>query len=403
MKKKKGNLKDYRIIRKVFEQPLDHADPDGPKLDQHVDILIPEGTPPDSPVFFNLGNEQDLKDEHLTELYERHGDGYPIIYVQAEHRGYGQSLSRDEDQTVPSYVRMDQALADAHVVVTQLKKDYPGPWMAAGWSYGGGLVINFAFEYPDDVDVILCSSGVVDWPMLNTAYEQQVKEAFSDGAYRRLIQHSKNLAPAEMFDENWLRRKFLHAIIKGLAQKAELKKLLPYFELFTRLPTGILLKLLRWMDNAFAEGEAWQYALSISKKTLTREEAATGKHGWRSWRYQQCAETGVYFSSEGDDMLFTRTADEIRAETRALFGMDPPYGESPTWSPRKMLEELTVPMVYVAGGRDPWFALGIEPDYEIRSGRYFHVPEGQHCPDRDDPELARQVLDEMLKHATGDS
>ena len=392
-------LKEYRIIHKVIEQPVDHADPDGPKLDQRVSILIPEGTRHDSPVFFNLGNETELTDDDLIDRYKLHGDGYAIIYAQAEHRGYGQSLSHDEDQTVPSYVRIDQAIADAHEVIRQLKKDYPGPWMVAGWSYGGGLAINFAVEHPDDAAVILCSSGVVDWPFLNVAYERQVKKTFGAGAFKRLIKHSNNLEPKELFDKNWVDREFLRVLVIGFTQMAEFKTLRPIFEILTLLPTQLLLKILRWTDKTQSEDKGMQYALSISKTKLTREEAASGGYGWRVWRYQQCTETGVFFSSEGDDVFFTRTPDEIRAECRALFGMEPSYGENPTWSPRAMLDKLKVPMIYVAGGQDPWFALGIEPDYEINSGKYFLVPEAQHGPDRDDPILARQVLDEMIKYA----
>jgi len=403
MKLKRQKLKNYKIIHKIIRQPVDHANPGGPQLDQHVDILIPEGTPSDAPVFFNLGNEQDLTDEHLIERYQLHGDEYPLIYVQAEHRGYGQSLSHDEDQTVPSYVRIDQALADAHQVITQLKIEYTGPWMAAGWSYGGGLVINFAVNYPNDVKAILCSSGVVDWPFLNVAYERQVRKAFGEAAYRRLIKHSKNLKPNELFDENWLNREFLRVLIIGLTQMGEYKKQRSFFQLFTLLPTRLVIKFLRWTDTLLSEEQGWYYALSLSKKNLTREEALSCKYGWRVWRYQQCAETGVYFSSEGDNVLFMRTPEDIRAECRALFGMEPAYGDRPTWSPRKMLERLTVPMIYVAGGQDPWFALGIELDYEIKKGKYFFVPDAQHGPDRDDRELARQVLDEMLKYAKGDS
>jgi len=399
MKTMKPLSENYTILHKLIPQPLDHADPDGPKLDQRVDILIPDGVPLDSPVFFNLGNESERTDEDLIEQYELHGNDKAIIYVQAEHRGYGKSLSPDADQSVPSYVRIDQALADAHEVICRLKKEYTGPWMAAGWSYGGGLVINFAAKYPNDVKVILCSSGVVDWPCLNSAYERQVRRAFGESSYRRLIRHSDGLAPNELFDKNWLDREFLHAIVKGLTQKGEMKKLRPYFKLLSRLPTKPFLKILRWMDEIFAEGEARQYAVSLAKRTLTREEAATGKHGWRVWRYQQCMETGVFFASDDSDALFKRTRDDIRAESRALFGMEPPYGDNPTWSPREMIETLGVPLIYVAGGQDPWFALGIEPDYEIGKGRYFHVPEGRHCPDRDNPELAREVLAAMLKYA----
>jgi pimeloyl-ACP methyl ester carboxylesterase len=395
-------LKDYRILHKIIEQPADHSDPAGSTLDQRVSILIPEGTPLDSPVFFNLGNETELTDDDLIDFYKLHGDKYSIIYIQAEHRGYGQSLTHDEDQTVPSYVRIDQAIADAHEVIQQLKKEYSGPWMVSGWSYGGGLAINFAVQHPDDMAVILCSSGVVDWPFLNVAYEKQVKKTFSKGAFRRLIRHSNNLKPKELFDKNWVDREFLRVLVIGFTQMGEHKPMRPIFEALTLLPTRLMLKILRWTDKVVAENQGMQYALSLSKKTLTREEAATGKYGWRVWRYQQCTETGVFFSSEGDDIFFTRTPAEIHAECRALFGVEPPYGENPTWSPRAMLDNLTVPMIYVAGGQDPWIALGIEPDCEITCGKYFFLPEAQHGPDRDDPKLARQVLDEMIKYATMD-
>ncbi len=60
-------------------------------------------------------------------------------------------------------------------------------------------------------------------------------------------------------------------------------------------------------------------------------------------------------------------------------------------------------MIYVAGGNDPWLATGLSPDYEIENGRYFYVPDGFHCPERDDPELAREILDEMLMHAMSET
>ena len=146
---------NYRIIHKDFLQPVDHSNPDGPKLKQYVDILVPDGAPTDSPVFFNFGNETDLTDDSLLKFYRLHGERNDIIYVQAEHRGYGQSLTEDEDQSVPSYVRTSQAIEDAHAVVAELQQEYNGPWMAAGWSYGGALVIEYSYKNPDDVAVVL--------------------------------------------------------------------------------------------------------------------------------------------------------------------------------------------------------------------------------------------------------
>lgn len=390
--------KKYEIIHRVILQPIDHADPEGPKLEQHVDILIPDGVAKNAPVFFNLGNEADRKDEDLVELFRRHGEEVPLIYVQAEHRGYGQSLSMDEDQSIPTYLRPDQALADAHEVIRQLKAEYAGPWMAAGWSYGGGLVIDFAYQYPEDVDVILSSSGVVEWPFLNYAYDRQIRKTLGENCYRRMAGHMKNLQPKELFDDTWYEREFLIALVVGVVQYKQFNRLQTYFNLASFMPTPALLKVGHWLDDTYADGKAGKYAQALRSKSVSRRQSVTGEYGWHAWRYQQCSEVGVFFASESSDGIFRRTRDDFCEECRALFGAAP-YADAPEWSLRTKAQSLTVPLIYVSGGKDPWYALCLQSDFHIEKGRYFYVPEGFHCPDRDDPALARQILREMIRFA----
>lgn len=391
-----NKARDYKIVHKVISQPVDHADPNGPKLNQHIDILIPEGVPPNAPVFFHFGNETDLTDEHLLRLRRLHGQGFQIIYVQAEHRGYGQSLTQNEDQSVPSYVRVDQVLADAHEVAQELKKEYPGPWMVAGWSYGGALVIEFAARYPEDVEAVLSSSGVVDWPFLDYGYDRQVRKTLGDACYKRLARHSMNLEPEELFDGNWMEREFLHAATMGITQFPRLKRLKPAFQMLSFLPTRPFLRVMHRMDNQFGDGEAWRYAQASAVRKVAANEVAEGIHNWHVWRYQMCAEIGGFLASEDPEGLFIRKHDDFCEECRELFGEDPP-SEVGEWSQRKLLESLPVPLIYVTGGMDPWLSVSLQPDYRIKNGKYFFVPEGRHCPDRDDPELAREILSEMLK------
>jgi pimeloyl-ACP methyl ester carboxylesterase len=271
--------------------------------------------------------------------------------------------------------------------------------MAGGWSYGGGLVIEFAARYPDDVSVILSSSGVVDWPFVMDAYDRQIRKTLGAAAYRRLAEHAANRVPETLFDEAWLEREFLLAIVHGVVQMGRLKQLQPYFRVLTYLPTRAFLWVLHWMDDRYGEGEAQRYALSNARRTLTREEALTGAYGWRVWRYQQCAQTGVFEVSAETGGLMTRTASDYVDECRALFGEDPPAATAPPWSPRASVDRLAPPLVYVNGGMDPWAGLGLEPGYPRTRGRYFHRPNGQHCPERDEPELASEVLAEMLRYA----
>lgn len=390
---------NYQVTHMTISQPLDHANPGGASFDQEIDTLVPQQAPASSPVFFILGNEHDLTQQELIKTWNAYGAPADVIFVQAEHRGYGQSVSSDTDQTVPAYVTVDQALADYHQVVTELKKVYTGPWMSAGYSYGGGLSIDFAAKYPDDVKVTLSSSGVIDWPFTMDAYDRQVRVTMGPETYARLVQHIKNLEPAEMFDAKWLEREFLIAGIHGLTQYEQYKSYLPIFQAAASLPTPAFMGILHLIDDTIAKKTGWQYAESNAKKSLSRDEAITGKYGWRVWRYQQCSDTGIFEISTGSDGVFNRGKDDFYAESRALFGKNPESAVKPAWSPRSMLAGLKVPLVYVCGGMDPWQGLGLQKEYQLARGHYFYIPSARHCPDLSNVELAKQVLSEMLKYA----
>ena len=396
----KEESRNYEYIHRTISQPVDHSNPEGSRFDQHIDIIIPEGCSSSAPVFFHLGEEHELEEENLLLFYNAYGKRNDIIYIQAEHRGYGQSITFDKDQSVPSYVRIDQALADYHNVIQTLKEEFKGPWMGAGYSYGGGLVINFAAKSPTDVKVILSSSGVIDWPFMMDTYDHQMRINFGEKFYQGFVKHIKNLEPEVLFDENWLEREFLIAACHGLAQREELKRVQKSFEnLITTLPTEELLERIHRIDNELADGEGWQYATSNGKLTLTREEALSGKYTWRVWRYQQSTETGVFEISEKPNGVFTRTYKDFIEEGKALFGEDPPAANNPEWSPRAMLKNLKVPLVYVCGGMDPWKGLCLEPNYKVENGRYFYYSEGRHCPEKDKFRRGREVMECLLNFA----
>ncbi|TFG08492.1 MAG: hypothetical protein EU539_02070 [Promethearchaeota archaeon] len=390
----------FEVIHRIVEQPVDHGDPKGEHFPQHVDILIPLDAPKNAPVFFHLGEEHDLDKEDLLLLYSAYGKRDDIIYIQAEHRGYGQSITTDKDQSIPSYVRINQALDDYHEVIEKLKEDFSGPWMGAGYSYGGGLIINFGAKYPTDLDVILSSSGVIDWPFTMDAYDRQMRINFGENLYNGIVKHINKLQPDELFDDNWLEREFIIAACHGLAQREELKKVQPAFEKMMELRTEELLERLHDIDEKLAEGEGWQYATSNGKITLSRKEALTGKYTWRVWRYQQCTETGVFEISSQPNGIFTRKHEDFVEESIALFNEEPPAARAKDWSPRSMINDLKAPLVYVCGGHDPWKGLCLEQNHKIKNGRYFFYQEGRHCPEKDKLRRGKEVMNKLLKYAT---
>lgn len=347
---------DYRISHRVFRQPLDHWNGSEHVVTQQVDILVPTGDSRDAPVFFHIGATSDLGAVTIAELYRLYRGRTPIIFVEAEHRGYGQSVSDQADQTRPSYVRIDQALADAHNIVTNLKEEFPGPWMAAGYSQGGGVAIDIAATYPEDVSVVLASSGVLDAPLFYHAYDEHIKTALGERVYRRLVSHTRRLDPGEPFDDGWRDRELLIAVVKGVVQYREFADYRWVLEWLSHAPTDVFITLLEWLDEWIGDGAARTFVDGISRKTLTREQAITGGYNWRMWRYQQCTEVGTLDGALAPDGLLFRTREEYCRECRILFDEAPFCDDDPGWSPRRRMAALSVPLVFVSGGLDPWLA-----------------------------------------------
>ncbi|MBN1882860.1 MAG: alpha/beta fold hydrolase [Deltaproteobacteria bacterium] len=388
-----------REIRTIT-QPVDHAHPHGPSFTQYIHLLIPDGADESSPFFFILGNEHDVTSDEMIRYYKAYQTAEPIIFIQPEHRGYGQSIT-EGDQTIPSYVTIDQALADYHRVVMEFRGEFTGPWMAVGYSYGGGLVINYAHSYPDDVDAILSSSGVVDWPFAMDVYDRQVRLNLGDDIYTRVAGHIEALAPDELFDDNWVHREFLTAWVTGMTQYDEYSPYVGLFGFLSRLSTERFLKALRALDDSIADGKAMKYAVANAMTSMPWDVAHTGEYTWRVWRYQQAIETGVFWlSSEADGpTIYPRTEEDFIAECEGALGFSPPYAKAAPWSPRDMVPELKVPMVYVIGGRDPWKGICLESDFPINEGRIFLYNDRKHCPERRDPKLGGEVIAELLSFA----
>jgi len=389
---------NYELTFQTFVQPIDHSKPEGKTFEQEILILKPNSASLDSPVFFILGNEGDKTPKGLSSLYKAYGAPENIIFIVAEHRGYGQSVTADADQSIPDYISIDQALADYHRFIETFKATYTGPWMAAGYSYGGGLVVSFAYQYPGDIKVILASSAVIDWPFYMDEYDRQVKINLGDGLYKRMTEHIQSLQPKELFNQTWLEREFLTNMIIGISQKGQFQSLLPVFRVLSYLPTRTFLGILRWLDIKVSKEAGWTAARAFGKKSLSRTEAVTGKYNWYTWKYQQCRRTGTMWISEDPVGLFPKSRDDNFKECKAMFGEDPPAATNPPWNPRAMLENLSVPQVFVIGGKDPWTSLCQEKADWIADEDYFYSNDGFHCPDRSDVELGKKVLARMLAY-----
>ncbi len=389
---------NFRIISETISQPINHSEADGATFKQRIKILIPDSIISNPSVFFILGNESAINDDTIKTCFNMYGKRNDIMFILAEHRGYGKSVSLDEDQTVPKYVKVDQALADFHVVAEKYHSIYPGPWIVGGYSYGGGLSINYGYKYPNDASVILSSSGVVDWSFLLDSYENQAKENLGSGLYKRLVKHIDNLTPTQPFDQKWKDRELIYSFVSGISQyESYNKSSKKYLEALSKLPTGKFIHALKILDKLGAKGAAGDYVASNSKLNLSRTEALSCKYGWRVWRYQQFTQTGTLWSSTQPNGLYRNSNNDWIKECKLLFGEEPPLLKKDEWNVKDMVDKLKIPLIYVSGGKDPWKNVCLPKDYKLKNGRYFYFKDSFHCPDREEVNGVK-VINEVLKY-----
>lgn len=361
----------------TITQPINHQSHQDGNFEQQVIILRPDGVRSDAPVFFFLGNETDHTPKRLIALYKNYGSPKDIIFITADHRGYGQSIP-DLDQARPSYVTIKQTMADYARLIDYYKVRFPGAWTGGGCSYGGGLIINFAHDYPEKFKAIIASSALTRFNFETPEYAMQAAINLGPKLTNRLRFHMQALKPKVLYDKNWVRRERLLALVSGLSQQQELQPLKPTVEAWSDLGTEAFIgKIERDLPPALI-ARIDDFALRrVPRRSLPAAEVRQGNYNWHTWKYQQCTETGTFFTG---GLFPHRRADHI-ADCKATFGQIPPYAKAKAWPVEEMLSNLKIPAVIVSGGRDPWIQVGVKPEHVPKNVNYIYYPSALHCPD----------------------
>lgn len=403
----------HTFVRYMAKQPAFRDRASDEYVEQRVFVGIPDGAETDVPVIFQLGQEGPINEWFVGNASLLVGT--PVIAVFAEHRGYGQSLSNAEDQTTPSYVSRREAVEDFHEVASALRETYTGPWLALGVSYVGGVVLQYAAKYPEDVAGVMSFSGVVDRATANPTYDPFTRELLGEESYAQTVDHIESLQPNELFDPTWVDREFLEGIVAGLTQYVEFQTLVPLFKnLVATRTTEELITELRELDQAFGAGDAAAWAGDRSLTSLTREEALRDPPDYRYYLWQQCTDIGELRTS-GPNGIWQRDEADWDAECKGLFGVGLERELTGHREDVVAIEEAGIPLVFASGGKDPWSPLGLEvppesqvidkqetwSEYDASYGRHFHSPEGFHCPPCDDPEILGRATWRSLFELTG--
>lgn len=147
-------LKNLKILEKeafyntiyevMFEQPVDHKNPEKGTFEQRLYIShIDENLP------VVLVTEGYTADYYYT--------SEPAVMLRcnqiiAEHRYFGESVP---DSIEWEFLTTWQAASDHHNIINRFSKFYRGDWITTGISKGGQTAMFHSFYYPDDADVIM--------------------------------------------------------------------------------------------------------------------------------------------------------------------------------------------------------------------------------------------------------
>lgn len=373
----------YSVTHEWFEQskyPTSHIKE---TFKQQVITLTPDDATEKSTVFFILGNEGNMTENGLVSIYKAYGSPKDIIFMVAEHRGYGESVT-DGNQDIPDYVSANYALLDFNKVIKAKRKHYIGNWIVAGYSYGGALSIAYAHEFPETFDVALASSAPIIWPFFIPQYSLQAKANIPKALRERLMNHGLNIQLTKADSESHVRKELLTTIYVGLSQMKVPQSLLFAISGLSYLPTDYFFKALDIILPKAA------YSWVIGRTSMNAPQDPTTR-GWYTWMYQQCNELGTFFIGEP----FTDTQAEHIDKCEQVFKTKPKYANKVTWNLSEKLEKITKPIVVVSGGKDPWVQLGVKPNHSFSNIEYIYEKDWFHCPDLSEPDAAQQVVNSL--------
>ncbi|HDT13869.1 MAG TPA: hypothetical protein ENO03_05865, partial [Candidatus Aminicenantes bacterium] len=166
----------------MFEQPLDHANPDGPRFRQRL-FLAHAGY--DKPVVL------------VTEGYRaggsRAGELTRLLganQINVEHRFFGRSVPEPLNW---SDLTVRHSADDLHALVMLLKTLYPGRWVSTGVSKSGQTALFYKCFHPDDVDATVPYSAPINLAQEDPRLYHFLETAGDEAARARIKEYQKAL------------------------------------------------------------------------------------------------------------------------------------------------------------------------------------------------------------------
>lgn len=154
------SLEGYRFFSLHYDQPADHAQPDGATFPQAMTLLHRDAEAPMVLVTRGYGNPSSDSRTELAQVLDAN-------QLSVEHRFFNASTPLGGDWEL---LTIEQAAADHHRIVEAIKPLYTGVWISTGASKGGMTATYHRRFYPEDVDATVPYVAPISFGAPDDAY-----------------------------------------------------------------------------------------------------------------------------------------------------------------------------------------------------------------------------------------
>ena len=388
MKKKAEGKLNYQSQYSMFiSQPVNHAQPDGDEFRQKVCILFrgydrPTIMVTEGYMWSYFGDAEDI------------GINLDANMVHVEHRNFGESYNQDNGKW--EYETSAQVSADLHAVYQALKPIFKGKWMSTGTSKNGETSMDYAYYYPNDMDLAaaFCSPFVVG--ILDNAFSKYLFNEVGNEALREMLK--KNIRWALTDGENGLYQSVCKKYKeKNLSEPSYTEYVFNIFDTFFNLFQYTLpSKHQEKLENMTKDEATYVTEIfnTIENNRIpdlyTYWVDCAKEQGFPNPGYDYFADLLEGTSFKAEEVL----AFELKEEDRWLLKQ---YDNSHRTDMREnFFVNSTMPLLFFYSHDDPWS--GGQPDKLGPSAKKIINPIGVHSPKINDPaycpaEVKQEVMD----------
>lgn len=363
-----------RCFQIDFDQPIDHAHPEGPHFPERL-FLVHRGC--DRPtVVADWGYENGLFfDDELARLFSAN-----TLWLEHRFQGGSVPAAADWDWT---QLTIENGAQDMHAVIAAFRPHYAGRWVSTGASKGGITATYHRYFFPDDVDGSIPYVAPASRARIDPAYQDRLTAALPDPCAQRVrdvqvasltTRHAMMLGHMrELFgpgyDETYL-QSYVSGFDWGFWQYAG-------FAACSGVPTAASTDDAFWTFFAQASGLAFAAGDAAAAPGPTLPELSGGAL-YYEWLTEQgfALQIGAHIAPLITDPYASATMEDL---FRAQFPtVDlPAYDGAVTLATRAWARDAATRLLLVYGDYDPWSGGAMDAPTGASTARYF-VPHANH-------------------------